>query len=303
MSNRTRNPTARQLEAFRAVMIAGSMKRAAAMISVSQPAVSKIVKTLEDDLQLLLFVRRKGGLVPSEAAVTLLEEIERYYVGLERIARTAGQLRERRVGRLRVAAMTAMSIGFLPQLVAQFLKDRPGLSVVLDTHGSTDVVSHVRTRRYDFGIAMPPFDVGGLETGPVRDARCVCLLPAAHRLARRKLIRAEDLRDEPFISLSEDSITRMRTDSVFEASGIPRQMHLFARSPETACSLVGLGLGVAILNPFTARHHVAPGIAIKPFEFRVDWPFVCVRPAGAELTPLHAEFQKAFEAAIKSYLS
>lgn len=133
-------------------------------------------------------------------------------------------------------------------------------------------------------------------------ARCVCLLPAGHRLASRTTIRAEDLQNEPFISLSEDSMLRVHVDRLFEARGIPRRLNLFARSPASICSFVRLGMGVSILNPFTAHVDDVPGAVIRPFEPRIEWPFVCVRPTGAELTPLQGDFMKTLDAAIRPYL-
>jgi DNA-binding transcriptional LysR family regulator len=298
-----RKPTARQLEAFRAVMVTGSMKRAAQMISVSQPAVSKIVKSLEEDLQIALFVRRKGGLVPSESALMLFEEVERSYIGLERIARTAEQLRERRAGRLRIAAMTAMSLDFLPRLMNRFLADRPEVSIALDTHNSPDVVEHVRNRHYDLGFTMTPIDRGGVEAGPVHRARCVCVLPAGHPLAKRRVVTAESLRGARFISLSEDSVTRIRIDHLFDSKGVDRDLKLSARSPASIGTFVRDGLGVALVDPFTAVQHAELGGVVRKFEPVIETPFVCVRPAGVDLTPLQADFLALFESAIKPYLA
>lgn len=297
-----RKPTIRQVETFRAVMIAGSMKRAALMLSVSQPAVSKIIRSLEDELALPLFLRKKGGLVPSEAAVTLYQETERLYVGLDKIADVAEKLRQRRAGQLRMAAMTAMSLDFLPGLVCRFLRGRPDVSVVVDTHNSPDVVRQVRARHYDLGFTMPPLDRGGIHAEPVQRARCVCILPPGHRLAARKTITTEMLRDEPFISLPEDSVTRVRVDEVFESSAVRRQLHISASSPGSICNFVRDGAGVAIVNPFTATQFAANGGIVKAFLPVIEWPFVRVHPAGMEVTPLQAEFLKLLARTLKPYL-
>ena len=284
-------------------MATGSMKAAAGMLSVSQPAVSKIIKTLEDDLGLVLFVRRKGGLQPGEAAIQLLDEVERSYAGLVRVAQAAEQIRARRAGILRIAAMSAMSLDFLPQVVAGFLAARPDVSVVLDTHNSPDVVAQVRMRHYDLGVTMAPIDGGGIEAGPTRRVRCVCVLPASHRLARRRVIEPQMLRGECFISLSEDSATRTRIDHVFAASAISRDLKLSARAPATVCAMVRAGLGVAVVSPFAADQHARLGGVVRPFEPLIDTPFVCVRPAGAERSTLSNDFMERFDEAVEPYLT
>ena len=84
----------RQIEAFRAVILAGSVTRAAELLGISQPATSRLLRDLQHGLGLKLFQKAGTGLEPTAAAVTLYTEVERSFVGLERIARTAESLRD-----------------------------------------------------------------------------------------------------------------------------------------------------------------------------------------------------------------
>jgi len=295
--------TARQIEAFRAIMIAGNMTRAADVMCVTQPAVSRLIKDLEQDLGLTLFKRRKGGLYPSEEAMALYTEVERSYVGLEKIARAARQIRTKRAGQLRIAGMPAMALGFLPGVIRDFTRERPDLAITLHAHNSPELVDMVRTRHYDVGFGMTPIDIVGIDMGPVRRAPCVCILPPGHRLASRDAITVEDLADEPFISLSEGTLTRYKIDSAFEAASVPRRLEIEALWSAAICSFVARGMGVSIIEPFTAQEFAAAGgVVVRPFTPVIDFSFAMVRPAGTEMSPLLAEFVEVLEDALAPHL-
>ena len=93
-----RHLDSRQIEAFRALMLTTSTVRAAEAMHVTQPAVSRLIRELQEALELKLFERRGARRVPTNEAVSLYREVERSYVGMERIAQAAKELRTRRAG-------------------------------------------------------------------------------------------------------------------------------------------------------------------------------------------------------------
>jgi DNA-binding transcriptional LysR family regulator len=119
----------RQVEAFRAMMLTGSVTEAAKLMAVTQPAVSRLLRDFQALLKMELFERRGSGLVPTASATALYMEVERSFVGLERITAAAEEIRGRRTGTLRIAALPALSNGYLPRLAGGFLKDRPNLNL------------------------------------------------------------------------------------------------------------------------------------------------------------------------------
>ena len=114
--------TFRALEAFRAIVLTGSVTNAASMLHISQPAVTRLIRDLEADLQFPLFQRRKGRLFATSEGLALFEEVSRSFVGLDRIAQVANHIRQSRVGHLQLATMPALINGFLPRVVNQFNK-------------------------------------------------------------------------------------------------------------------------------------------------------------------------------------
>src|ERR1700746_980012 len=119
----------RQVEAFRATMLTGSVTEAANLMAVTQPAVSRFLRDFKALMKMKLCERRGTGLVPTAAATALYTEVERSFVGLERITAAAEEIRSRRTGTLRIAAPPAVSNGYLPRLIGRFLTERPNLTL------------------------------------------------------------------------------------------------------------------------------------------------------------------------------
>src|SRR5258708_16266416 len=111
----------RQVEAFRAMMLTGSVTEAAKLMAVTQPAVSRLLRDFQALLKMELFERRGSGLVPTASATALYMEVERSFVGLERIAAAAEEIRARRTCPLRLAAIPALPHPSLPPLPTPFL--------------------------------------------------------------------------------------------------------------------------------------------------------------------------------------
>ncbi|WP_417582612.1 LysR family transcriptional regulator [Nitrincola sp.] len=109
--------TPRQIEAFREVVLNGSLTAAALTLDISQPAVSRMIKDLSDELGLTLFTREKGRMTPTHEALTLFQEVERSFIGFEKIRHAAKQLQELQSGRLRIAAMPALGGSMIPEVV------------------------------------------------------------------------------------------------------------------------------------------------------------------------------------------
>ncbi|MCK6452735.1 MAG: LysR substrate-binding domain-containing protein [Alphaproteobacteria bacterium] len=292
----------RQIEAFRAVIVSRGITRAAEVLNVTQPAVSRLVRDMEAHLGLTLFRRRKGGLQPTEEALALYAEVERSFIGVEKIERAAQRIREQLGGNLRICGVAAMMHSFLPMVVEEFLRDHAGVAVALHSYDNEAAIDRIRTRQFDIGFVMTPVDRAGVVVGPVKRVRCVCVLPPSHKLARRKVINIGDLEGEPFISLADRTMTRMKIDAAFEAANVQRRLELEGHWSATICSLVERGLGLSIIEPFTAEAFAARGGIVRPFEPAIDFTFVQVRQSRAADPPLLAAFIDTFERCVAPWL-
>ncbi len=292
--------TSRQLEAFRAIMEHGTVTAAAERLSVSQPAVSKILAGLEHEIGYPLFTRIKRRLAPTSEARLLQAEVARLYHSLEQVSGVAREIRERQVGDLHIYATPALGRSVLPDVMAPFIKRHAKARIVFHVRSSTYINQKMVDQQIDLGFSMMPFEHPSIVTEELSRAPAVCVLPGDHRLARRRLIRPADLRGERFLSFPLDGRMRHLIDAVFEQEHIERSLQIDVYSSADACALAARGMGVAIVEPFTARDYLGQGIAVVPFEPRIRYLFRAMRPRYRKPSRLADAFLDAVKAHLKT---
>jgi DNA-binding transcriptional LysR family regulator len=290
--------TQRQLEVFRATMERGTVTAAAERLGVSQPAVSKILAGLEAEIGYPLFTRVKRRLAPTSEARLLAAEVVRLYHGLERLSDVAREIRERQIGDLHIYSTPALGRTVLPDVLAGFLKKHAQAHVIFHVRSSTIINQKMVDQQLDLGFSMMPFEHPSMVTEELSRAAAVCVLPREHRLARRKVIRPADLRGERFLSFPLDGRMRHLVDAVFEQDRIDRRTQIDIYSSAEACALAARGVGVSIVEPFTARDYAKSGIAIVPFEPKIRYLFRAMRPRYRKPSLL----ADAFLDAVKSHI-
>ncbi|TAJ82493.1 LysR substrate-binding domain-containing protein [Reyranella sp.] len=292
----------RQIEAFRALMLTGGVGAAANLLNVSQPAVSRMIRDFQHHVGLALFERRGTRLVPTSEALSLYAEVERSFVGLERIAKTATEIRTRRTGFLRIAAMPALANGFLPRFAGKFAAEHPKLDLVLSGLVSHAVLTAVVQGQCDLGFAETSFEHTAVRVERMPKAPYVAVLPQGHRLANKARLRPKDFEGESFVSLGHSGISRFRIDRLFAEHDVNRVLRIETPLSEIACAFVASGAGVALCEPFTAHEYSTRGIVVRPFEPRLDFEFT-VLYAEAERTSQPArEFIDSFRAHVVEFL-
>lgn len=288
----------RQVEAFRAMMLTGSVTEAAKLIAVTQPAVSRLLRDFQALLKMTLFERRGTGLVPTAAATALYTEVERSFVGLERISAAAEEIRGRRTGTLRVAALPALSNGYLPRLAGRFLKERPNLNLAFFGVISPIVVDWVLNNQCDIGFAEVPIAHSGLPMRRLPALPRVAVLPVGHRLAAKEVLEPRDFEGETFVSLSAGSTSRHLIDRAFHRDDVRRVLRVETALSEIMCGMVSSGLGVSICDPFTAEEFSTRGIVVRRFVPQIDFEFAAVFPAQCSPSPVALDLVETVQQAL-----
>jgi DNA-binding transcriptional LysR family regulator len=286
--------TPRQVAAFRAVMLTGSITRAASMLHLTQPAVSRLIKEFESTLGLRLFERAGSGIVPTREASIVFGEVERLFTGLDRIMQIAIELRQEPTQAIRIAGFPAIANGFLPRFMAKLHARMPECRTTIFSLPSTSVIDHVVNEKCDLGVATtvtehPLASVVQLETIP-----CVVVVPADHPLGARPYLEPKDFADEPFISVSP-TVMHLRVEALFaEHRVVPR---IVAQSPQAtvACAMASAGMGLTIVDPFSAEDAKPSGIVVKPLLPVIPYEFAYVLPAKREAFAMITETMKALQ--------
>lgn len=291
----------RQIEAFRTVIVTGGITAAAQALNVTQPAVTRLIQDLQYALGLPLFVKRGARLVPTNEALSLYREVERQFVGLERIENAARNLREGRAGSLRVAALPAFNVGFLPRIVGGYLAQKPGLEIALYGSISSQVVDWVTSGFCELGFAQMPLDFPGIDIEMLPSIPQVAILPTGHRLTEKAELVPEDFAGEPFVSLEQSTQLRYRIDALFSAHGVTRSTRVETPLSMIACGLVAAGAGVAVVDPFTAEEYRGRGIEIRPLRPRVVFDMAIIWGAGRFRSAVALDFAERVRSTVRDF--
>ncbi|MAN79139.1 MAG: hypothetical protein CMM77_13415 [Rhodospirillaceae bacterium] len=280
----------RQIEAFRAVFQTGSMTAAGSLMGITQPAVSRLIRDLEAEIGLPLFERAAGRVIATPDAVALFREVERSFHGLDRVARAAAELRQRRQGELRIAASVAPSFFCLPPVIRAFHAVWPGVALSLKTGTSPEVLDLVAMQQCDLGVAVVPADAPGVVTRALPVHEAVCVLPVGHALAVKDAVTAQDLDGVPLLVLSDYSRLQQQFTACLDAAGIIPNVVFESSFSASICPLIADGVGVGVLDPLTARAHDRRGVVLRPFRPAVTYELKAVFPAARPLGERAAAF-------------
>ena len=292
---------ARQVEAFRALILTGSTVRAAEMMHITQPAVSRLIHEFQDSVKLTLFERQGNRLQPTPDALALYAEVERSYVGLERIAQAAGELRSRRAGVLRIAAMPGLCNGFLPRFISGFLNNHPQLQLTLSGLVSPSVIDCVVSEQCDIGFVASPLKRDATTAIQLPVMHYVAVLPQGHQLATQAVLRPQHFNDENFVSLATATPARLQLDDIFRKHSVERRIRAETPLSEIACALVAAGVGISIVDPFTAKQYSTSGIVVRKFAPAIEFPIAAIHPARRSPTAIASEFITSFAEYIERF--
>ena len=282
--------TFRQVDAFRTVVSTGTVTEAATMLSISQPAVSRLISDLESEVGFRLFQRSGRILVPTEEARLLVEEVRQAISGMEHIKEAAVAIGRFGHARLSLVTTPTFSTHLAPDLFGRFAKARPEAMARMEIEANDDTVEWMVSQSNDFGITAnkpvnPSFD--SLE---VKGGAIYCVLPKGHRLAGKAMIEAGDLANESFISYISTSRFRFEVDRFFEAKGVERRMQYETRTTDAICRLVARGLGVAVVGSNEAFLSLMPDCVALPFDAPLSYRAVLFWPKYRPLSAVAGEF-------------
>lgn len=275
----------RQLEAFAAVMSAGSVTGAARLLGRSQPAVSRLIQDLEADLGYALLHRSSGRIQPTSRGLRFHAEVERHLASLIHIRERAEAIGRDEPATLTVAATPSLAAGILPQALAAVSSDLIPRHLHVQALAAENVVQAVLARSADLGISSLPLEHPGLELHWVAEAPCVVAIGADDPLAANEVVRLTDLADRRVITLANPYRLRHRIDEALENAGVAPERMIDVNASLTALSLVRAGLGVAIVEPATVCGVPLDGIVMRAVDQIIPFLFGAISAAALPLTP------------------
>lgn len=279
----------RQIEAFKAIIEHGTMSKAAVIVNISQPGMSKLIAHLEMDTGLKLFDRVKGRLAPTANAMRLYAEIDRIFAGVRQVENAIEAIRREEQDRISVGVMPALSGDFIERATMAFLKDRGDVFCSIQSLGSQWIVEGIVTRKLDVGLIETGWDNPYLNIETLMEHSLVCVMPLGHPLAEKRLIEPQHLDECTFVALNPDSHAGHQVEEMFESHGVRPKTKLIANIAPTLCQFVAAGLGVSLVHPLVASG-LQHRLAVRRFEPRIMCNFQLCRSVDSRNARLVSAF-------------
>ncbi|MEM6415400.1 MAG: LysR family transcriptional regulator [Pseudomonadota bacterium] len=254
----------RLYEAFRAVMMTGSITGAAKLLRRTQPAITRTIAELEQKSGVLLFERKGRRLQPTAEADQLLPVVEETLKRLYDLDRHVETLAAPAPDRLTIAVVPAYSTECAASLISHLRALHPELRITLLVRDASVVPDLVHKGIADIGI-------GGIANGDPQDMSIVgsfdlvCAVPATHPLAERKEISGKDLDGMDFIAFDHELSPLHLTRQIVEHAGGKPNVVVETQRTHAAYALVAAKVGASLIEPMTALSFSSKQVAIRRF--------------------------------------
>ncbi|MBT8039576.1 MAG: LysR family transcriptional regulator [Xanthomonadales bacterium] len=292
----------RHIEVFHAVYSCGSVTRAAEMLNVSQPSVSKVLAHAEQQLGYRLFDRIKGKLVPTPEADQLFAHVDEVNESLERMRHVAENLRTAETGRIRIAATPAFGIDVLPLAVANYRQQHPSVFFSLETLHHGEICRALLESRIDLGLVFDPGLVPGIASEQLAVGRFFVLTPPDMPFKERDSLGMEDIADHPFISLDRRGPLGRLLSTHFKSRKVTLNTVAHAETYQVAKSLVAHGAGITVADEITARSSGHGDVNMRPLRPELTFSISAVHSETAPLSLLAKDFMVHLGRVVREFI-
>jgi DNA-binding transcriptional LysR family regulator len=256
----------RHLQAFVTVARLSSFTRAAKILHLSQPALTKQVRQLERVLGIRLFDRDTRTVTLTRIGAELNPVIADLLRDIEGVVFNSRELARKGRGIIRVAALPSLCSTILPRAIARFREHYSGVSVVLRDAVAQRVVGMVKAEEVDFGVGSAPAGDADIRFTALLSDRMVVALPLRHPLRKCKSVKLNQLARVPLVLMTADSSVRKLVDGAFASIGQLVTPAYEAAYMSTAAGMVKAGLGATILPSSAIQMGELAGLATRPIS-------------------------------------
>jgi DNA-binding transcriptional LysR family regulator len=267
-----------QLRVFEAVAQTRSFTRAAEVVHLTQPGISKHIKQMEEYYGVPLFDRLGKKVALTQAGEILFEATQEIMASIGAAEQRIEELEGLRGGKLVLGASFPIGVYILPGILAAFRKKYPAVEVTLDISPSEKIKVKVLANKLDLGlVSHKEQDPRLLAKGFMTD-QLVVIVPSNHKWATKSRIKPQDLLRETFIQAVRGAGTRAVVEERLREKGIVLRDVLDFGNPEGVKHAVAAGLGVSIQARSTVRQEISDGslvaVPMAAMDVRIEYLYL-----------------------------
>jgi DNA-binding transcriptional LysR family regulator len=266
--------------------------QSATELNIVQPALSRKIKQLEEEMNVLLFKRNKRNVALTTAGTYFIKEVEQLVGQMDRIIKRTGEIHRGEAGEIKIGFTHSVMQSILPDILKNIHEKIPGMKTILREMNNRDQYLALQSGTLDVGFATNPLVPPFLKSKVFHIDNFVVLLPKDHPVSKNNYTDFSVFSEEAFIfpSLSDGpNYVRIVESICLEAGFKPTVVHE-TDSASTSFRLVEAGLGISI----------EPTSSIREQDLTVKIIELTEIPQKAELTmlwsaKLELEYPQLFE--------
>lgn len=230
--------------AFCRVVECKSFTRAAQSLGYTQAAVSQMIRSLEKELNINLFLRGRKEVCLSSEGQKLFPFVRKLVNAHADLIDRAKEINGLASGELRIGTFASMSQRLLPGVMSDFSKLYPNIRFVLSPGDNTSLPEQIKSGMIDFGFVYPESSMG-LKNHPIVHDSFLAVFPENHPMSNMESVSLQSLASEPLIIVDEGGVNTVL--EAFEKKGLSPNIMYRIHDDNTILSMVEQGIGVSIL--------------------------------------------------------
>jgi DNA-binding transcriptional LysR family regulator len=252
------------------ILDTGNITAGAARSHLSLAAASARIRAMESSLGTEFLERGRRGVTPTPAGKALAQHAQVLLQQAERMQQDLAEYAKGVKGQVRLLCNTTAITEYLPELLADFLRDHPNLDIDLQERPSARITHALREGAADLGIVSDAVDTHSLETLPFRDDPLVLIMPPGHTLADGESPCFSDTLRHDYVGLAANSALAVYLEEQALHAGIRMQIRIRAEGFDAVMRMVAHGAGLAIV-PLAAIQRRAADQPFKSFPLKEEW--------------------------------
>lgn len=262
----------KHLRLIKTISETGNLTRAANLLNISQPALSRQLKDIEERLQTSLFERTKKRMIPTKTGEALSRSARIVLDELKRIEQDVAKSLHGETGELNIGVHCVLSYKWLPKMLKHYTALYPRVNISVGN--SKRIISELKNRTCDFIISSFPFNHKEIIQTPLFEDDIFVVTAPGHRLSARPFVTESDFNGEVLISFAEES-----QDSFLQICLLPLGVSLKSfytvDQPEGIIEMVRSGMGIALLPKWSIQSFLDDrtliGVPFSKTGLRLTW--------------------------------
>jgi DNA-binding transcriptional LysR family regulator len=281
-----------RLRIFHAVAQSGSFTRAAEMVHLTQPGISKHIKSMEEYFGVPLFDRAGRKATLTQAGEVLLESTQEVLALVASAEQRIQDLRGLRGGTLRLGGSFPVGLHVLPQVLAAYRKRYPQVKVELAIANSAGIEARILDDKLDLGLVSHDVQHPKLVTHEFMRDELVVIVPPDHRWSSKRRVKAQELVSESMILSGKGAGARAVVEERLQAKGIVLENVLDFANAEGVKHAVEAGLGISIQPRVTVQQEIDAGLlrGLRLADMECSIPYMYIVRKGRHVSNAQQAF-------------